>query len=450
VQKIYGASDKNERLTIGSNGVSLIANNITGSVITAGGTTIFGASDKNERVDVNADGLTIIANNVSASAFTAATASFFGSSNKHERAEFGAEGLSVYNTNKAVAKFGATTAVGALEEAGSQLQIDSTGKLSVLSGSTTIFEVGTINISEPVISGDGRLAAGTATTQAVMNAPTMSVGLIDTSNANIGSKFIQSISNLDSTNLSAFGFTESSSAEGNGNQPGNYKINHYSVHNSSAGTTSDSEPGFQFNYTHASNVADSTKLSRFTGGVFDLNVLVESFTGTSHKPADKEFAALMINVDDNTGASGEDGYSFIHAKGSTNNGSTADKFQVSSSGDVIAAGNITAFGTAFASVSDRSWKKDIETFSGSLDRILDLKPRKFKWKKDDKEDYGFIAQEVEEIIPHIVRNQGFSKAGKGTGGQQHKTIDYAKLTPYLVDTIQELTKRIEELEKKVK
>ena len=34
--------------------------------------------------------------------------------------------------------------------------------------------------------------------------------------------------------------------------------------------------------------------------------------------------------------------------------------------------------------------------------------------------------------------------------KERKTIAYPKLVPYLVDTIQVLTKRIEELEKKVK
>jgi hypothetical protein len=217
------------------------------------------------------------------------------------------------------------------------------------------------------------------------------------------------------------------------------------------GRTADLEPAFQFNYTHASNHGNSVSMSRFSGGVLDLNVLIEPKSGSTLKPADKEFTALMINVDDNTEAAPSgDGYSFIHCKGSLTGSTALDKFQVSSSGDVIASGNITAFGTAFSSVSDRNWKKDIQTFSGSLDKLLELKPRKFKWKKDNKEDYGFIAQEVEEILPHIVRNQGFNKAGKGTGGEKHKTIDYSKLTPYLVDTIQELTKRIEKLEKKVK
>ena len=41
-----------------------------------------------------------------------------------------------------------------------------------------------------------------------------------------------------------------------------------------------------------------------------------------------------------------------------------------------------------------------------------------------------------------VQISGFSNAGKETGeSKKHKTIDYAKLTPYLVDTIQELIKK---------
>tara|TARA_R100000664_G_scaffold10930_1_gene17918 strand:+ start:98 stop:5956 length:5859 start_codon:yes stop_codon:yes gene_type:complete len=457
--EIYGASNKNERVSITSQGVTQIANNITGSLVHAGGMEIYGASDKNEKIIVDSSGISILANNVTGSSFTNTTASIFGSSDKEERVEVVGDGLMVYDTNKAVAKFGATTEIGKLEDDfPTKLQIDSTGKLSVLSGSDKIFEVGTIDVTEPVIGGDGRLAEGAAATKAVFNAPSMSSQFIEAFNFKPKSKFLMSISNLSSTNGSQFGFTESGSAEGNGNHTGNFKVNHYSVKEAGSipnpvtdGRTADLEPAFQFNYTHASNHGNSVSMSRFSGGVLDLNVLIEPKSGSTLKPADKEFTALMINVDDNTEAAPSgDGYSFIHCKGSLTGSTALDKFQVSSSGDVIASGNITAFGTAFSSVSDRNWKKDIQTFSGSLDKLLELKPRKFKWKKDNKEDYGFIAQEVEEILPHIVRDQGFNKAGKGTGSEKHKTIDYSKLTPYLVDTIQELTKRIEKLEKKVK
>ena len=55
-------------------------------------------------------------------------------------------------------------------------------------------------------------------------------------------------------------------------------------------------------------------------------------------------------------------------------------------------------------------------------------------------------------IPEIVEtSEGFLDTHTDDKSQDDvKTVSYSKLTPYLVDTIQELTKRIEELEKKVK
>ena len=74
-------------------------------------------------------------------------------------------------------------------------------------------------------------------------------------------------------------------------------------------------------------------------------------------------------------------------------------------------------------------------------------PKKIK-KETQKEDVGFIAQEVEKVIPEVVETtKGFINTDED---MNRKTISYPKLIPYLVDTIQELTKRIEKLEKKVK
>ena len=136
-------------------------------------------------------------------------------------------------------------------------------------------------------------------------------------------------------------------------------------------------------------------------------------------------------------------YTFLQAKHS---GSI--RLQIQHDGDVVSKGNITAFGTTFLTVSDEREKKDIYTISESLDRILNLRPTKFTWKETDKQDVGFIAQEVEKIIPEVIEtSRGFINTDDS---KERKTIAYPKLVPYLVDTIQELTKRIEELEKKVK
>jgi hypothetical protein len=128
-------------------------------------------------------------------------------------------------------------------------------------------------------------------------------------------------------------------------------------------------------------------------------------------------------------------------------------FQVQASGSVVANGNITAFGSTFMNVSDERLKENVYDVSGSLNKILELRPTHFTWKENKKQDVGFIAQEVEQIIPEVIET---SKGFLDTEGHQEneikdmKTIAYPKLIPYLVDTIQVMEKRIKELEKKVK
>ena len=143
---------------------------------------------------------------------------------------------------------------------------------------------------------------------------------------------------------------------------------------------------------------------------------------------------------------------FVHLEARSSTGTTATKtrvFQLQHDGEIVAAGDITGFGTSFMNVSDERLKQDIYNVTGSLNKILDLRPTHFTWKENKQEDVGFIAQEVEEVIPEVVQTKkGFINTdGEEEGIEDMKTISYPKLIPYLVDTIQELTKRIEELEK---
>ena len=136
-------------------------------------------------------------------------------------------------------------------------------------------------------------------------------------------------------------------------------------------------------------------------------------------------------------------YTFLQAKHSQ-----SIRLQIQNDGDVVSKGNLTAFGTSFLSVSDEREKEHIYQISESLNKISDLRPTKFTWKETQKQDVGFIAQEVEKIIPEVVEEtKGFINTDED---MNRKTISYPKLIPYLVDTIQELIQRIEKLEKKVK
>lgn len=84
--------------------------------------------------------------------------------------------------------------------------------------------------------------------------------------------------------------------------------------------------------------------------------------------------------------------------------------------------------------SDITLKNNIESINGSLDKILKLNPVSFEWtpsmKLKEGKIFGLIAQEVQEVIPEIVRERA---KGNGT-----LTLEYKELIPWVIGAIQEL------------
>jgi hypothetical protein len=66
----------------------------------------------------------------------------------------------------------------------------------------------------------------------------------------------------------------------------------------------------------------------------------------------------------------------------------------------------------------------------------------YSWKSDDKHQnkIGFIAQEVEKVLPEVV----FTNEADG-----YKGINYAEITAVLVEAVKELNKENKELKQKV-
>ncbi len=96
----------------------------------------------------------------------------------------------------------------------------------------------------------------------------------------------------------------------------------------------------------------------------------------------------------------------------------------------------------WSNVSDVRLKKDVSTLTEALGRVMALRGVNFTWRRDefpgkhlnDGPQIGFIAQEVEPVLPEIV----------GTDPEGFKTIDYSKLTPVLVEAIKEQQAVIDE------
>ena len=100
-------------------------------------------------------------------------------------------------------------------------------------------------------------------------------------------------------------------------------------------------------------------------------------------------------------------------------------------------------------------KTNVQSISGSLYKLKQLRPVEFDWLVDrDRSEYGLISQEVEKVVPEIVTEHNaigdtkkFLKNLDGT--ETFKTVDYAKLTVLLVDAIKEQQTQIDELKRDV-
>lgn len=112
-------------------------------------------------------------------------------------------------------------------------------------------------------------------------------------------------------------------------------------------------------------------------------------------------------------------------------------------GNIFASGNIVASGEIispfFYSESDISLKEDITPIDNPLEKIVKLFGVNFKWKSSKQNSIGFIAQEVEKIVPEII----------GSSNSGYKTISYDAIIPLLVEAIKEQQKQIEELKGKI-
>lgn len=96
--------------------------------------------------------------------------------------------------------------------------------------------------------------------------------------------------------------------------------------------------------------------------------------------------------------------------------------------------------SAWAYGSDFRMKENVSDVENGLNMVLKMKPKHFDYINGQKDNLGFIAQDIQEIIPQAV-----SISDETTGMLALKT-DF--LIPYLVKAIQELTARVQYLENK--
>ena len=100
-------------------------------------------------------------------------------------------------------------------------------------------------------------------------------------------------------------------------------------------------------------------------------------------------------------------------------------------GDVNAVGSI-------ASISDIKIKTNIKTIPNALEKTLQLRGVEFDRIDTEEHQVGVIAQEVEEVIPEVVLDNG-----------EIKSVAYGNLVGVLIEAIKEQNGIIENLKKDV-
>ena len=95
------------------------------------------------------------------------------------------------------------------------------------------------------------------------------------------------------------------------------------------------------------------------------------------------------------------------------------------SGAITSSGDVTAF-------SDMRIKHDIETIEGALAKVSDMRGVYFK-RNNGEAGTGVIAQEVENILPEVVKDG------------EYKSVAYGNMVGILIEAIKELKAEVEKL-----
>ena len=109
-------------------------------------------------------------------------------------------------------------------------------------------------------------------------------------------------------------------------------------------------------------------------------------------------------------------------------------------------GNITigSSSTAYNTSSDYRLKYDVQPMTTGLSTVSALKPVTYKWNADNSDGEGFIAHELQSVIPHAVT--GDKDAVDEEGNIKPQGVDYSKIVVHLVAAINELSAKNDALE----
>lgn len=138
------------------------------------------------------------------------------------------------------------------------------------------------------------------------------------------------------------------------------------------------------------------------------------------------------------------------AAGTSSTSSSLISFFYGSVGSSTAVGAVTTNGTAttYGTSSDRRLKTNIADYTNSGGVIDSLRPSTFTWISNGQSDVGFIADELQAVIPDAVHGQPNAVDAQGKPIYQQIDCSTPEMMANIVAELQSLRKRVAALESK--
>jgi hypothetical protein len=192
----------------------------------------------------------------------------------------------------------------------------------------------------------------------------------------------------------------------------------------------------------AAKIADNTiTASQIASGavntseIVDASVVKSKLSTSLGDLSDRGISAI--------GLDGGDKISFSNNSHIDFNVNNATEMRLEADGDLHVDGDVIAFSTT---ISDATLKYDINPIDHALDKVAQLTGVTYKYLKDGMESAGLLAQDVEKVMPCAVTERELPL--HKNDGKSYKTLNYDNLHALLIESIKELTAKVEKLEKK--
>ena len=110
----------------------------------------------------------------------------------------------------------------------------------------------------------------------------------------------------------------------------------------------------------------------------------------------------------------------------------------------------TATTIAVNNASDERLKENIQNSNSAIEDLKNMQVRQFDWKDgiDTHRDFGFVAQELINVVPEAV-TQGTDELDDNGKPVRSWGVDYSHIVPRLVKVCQEQQTKIEDLEARI-